>query len=148
MIQVQMVKFESNQLFAKFTEINLHVTLVYHFFLQSQPESDLTVLIMLMCEMTWAFAFVFVICEFGQKVSNAFIEIEHETGQLEWYLFTMDIQRILLILMIVAQNPVGLHVFGDISCDREDFKKVSDKTQSELCLRHLVCGTFGCCCLF
>lgn len=83
------------------------------------------ILIMLLCEMIWSFAFVFVLCEFGQNVSNAFIEIDDEIGQVDWYLFSMHTQKLLIILMIVTQKPVGLNVYGDIWCDREDFKKVS-----------------------
>lgn len=83
------------------------------------------ILVVLLCEMTWAFAFVYIICEFGQRVSNAYIEIEDEIGQLDWYLFSMEIQKILPTLMIVTQKTVGLDVFGNISADREDFQKVS-----------------------
>lgn len=75
--------------------------------------------------MGWSFAAVFIVCEFGQNVSNAFIEIDFKTSQLDWYLFSMEIQKILLILTINTQKPVGLDVFGNVSCDREDFKKVS-----------------------
>ena len=82
-------------------------------------------LIVLLCEMSWSFAFVFVVCEFGQIMSNAYTEIDHEVCQLDWYLFSMEIQKILPTLMIVTQKPVGLDVFGNISCGREDFKKVS-----------------------
>lgn len=83
------------------------------------------ILVVLLCEMTWAFAFVYIICEFGQRVSNAYIEIEDEIGQLDWYLLSMEIQKILPTLMIVTQKTVGLDVFGNISADREDFQKVS-----------------------
>lgn len=84
------------------------------------------ILIVLLCEMTWSFAFVFVVCEFGQRVSNAFIDIDFEAGQLEWYLFSMEVQKILPTLMIVTQKCVGLDVFGNVQADRENFKKVSE----------------------
>lgn len=82
------------------------------------------VLIVLLCEMAWSFVSVFVVCEFGQKVCDAFFEIDDEICQLDWYLFSIEIQKILLTLMINTQKPVSLGVFGNITCDREDFKKV------------------------
>lgn len=84
------------------------------------------ILIMLLCEMFWSFLFVLAVCEFGQRVSNAFIEIDSNIDQLDWYLFSLEMQKMLIILMIIAQKPVRLDVFGNISCDREDFKAVSE----------------------
>lgn len=74
--------------------------------------------------MCWSFAFVFVICEFGQKLSDGFNEVDDEIGQFDWYLCSMEIQKLLPILIIVTQKPISLKVFGSISCDRENFKKV------------------------
>ena len=58
-------------------------------------------------------------------MSNAFEEIDDGIGQLDWYLMPDDLQRMLPFLIAVSQKPVILRAFGSISCEREDFKKVS-----------------------
>lgn len=67
---------------------------------------------------------MFVICELGQKASNAFEEILEEFDGFNWYRFPHKIQRSLPMILIVAQMPVVLEVFGSISCCREVLKTV------------------------
>lgn len=67
---------------------------------------------------------MFVACEIGQNVSNAFKEIDDEIDRFHWYLFPAEIQKMLPILLSVTQRPINIEVFGSIACDRENFKKV------------------------
>lgn len=64
-------------------------------------------------------------CFLGQKVSDAFEEIDQEISQLDWYRFPIYMRQPLLILIARAQVSASIEVFGSISCDREAFKKVS-----------------------
>lgn len=68
--------------------------------------------------------FVFVCCEFGHKLSYAFEEIDHVITQLDWYKFPLQLEKLLPILVVCAQQPADLRVFGSVSCAREDFKTV------------------------
>lgn len=68
---------------------------------------------------------MYAACELGHRVRNAFQAIEYEIGQLRWYLLPVDVQRILPVFIIGVQQPVGLDVFGSISCGRTEFKTVS-----------------------
>lgn len=69
-------------------------------------------------------AAVFITCELGEKMSDAFVEINFTIDQFNWYLFPIDIKRMLPIIMANAQQPVTLEFFGSISCIRDVFKKV------------------------
>lgn len=73
----------------------------------------------------WATALVFVVCEFGQRFSNAFDHFDHVLVQLEWYLLPVEIQKTLTIIIINAQQPIEISCFGNIVCGRETFKKVT-----------------------
>lgn len=72
----------------------------------------------------WSFAAVFLICELGHRMSETFTEIDSTIGELNWYLFPIEMWYMLPILIAVAQQPVRFGVFGSISCSRVDFKKV------------------------
>lgn len=81
----------------------------------------LTVTIVYAC---YAFGVVGIICELGQRLSNAFDEIPDTIVDFEWYLFPPGIQRILPTILLAAQQPVYLECFGSISGTRETFKNV------------------------
>lgn len=84
-----------------------------------------------LCEMCWSFALIFFVCEFGHKISDKFDEFGYEISQLDWYLFSLEIQKMLPFFLIVADRPPDLNVFGDVSCGREDFKMVSLNSRNE-----------------
>lgn len=63
-------------------------------------------------------------CEFGQQFSDAFEEVNDKIEAFDWYLFPSELQRMLPMIMVVAQQPVELKCFGSISAVREISKKV------------------------
>lgn len=71
-----------------------------------------------------AIALVFIVCDFGQQFSNAFDNFNSKLVQLEWYSLPIDIQQMLSIIIINAQQPIVISCFGNIICGRETFKKV------------------------
>lgn len=92
---------------------------------KQQTGNNSVVIIVLLTDVFWSFVAIYAVCEFGQKLTNAFDNIEYETGQLRWYFFPIQLHRILPIFMIVSQRPVDLRVIGSISSDRITFKNVS-----------------------
>lgn len=76
-------------------------------------------------QLFFSFGGVFSFCEFGERVSMAFDEINIEIDQLKWHLLPCKIQRMLPIIFMAAQEPVEFHIFGSTSCNRKAFKKVS-----------------------
>lgn len=73
----------------------------------------------------YSFGFIFIVCDLGQRTSDDFDELNDETTQLDWYLFSEDIKRILLTILINLQEPVVIEIFGSITNCRDCFKKVS-----------------------
>lgn len=67
---------------------------------------------------------VFFACEIGQRFSNAYEKIDDQTGELNWYMLPMEIQRMLTTIMINTQQPIFVKCFGSTACSRETFKKV------------------------
>lgn len=65
-----------------------------------------------------------MICEVNQRTHDACIEIGDEIDQINWYLFSQKLQRMLPIIIIVAQQSVAIRCFGSIQCNREVLKKV------------------------
>ena len=75
-------------------------------------------------EVFCAFGFVFVACELGQRISDAFNELSDVIGRFNWYTFSVEVQHILPTIILVAQQPVVISCFGSVLCLREAFKKV------------------------
>lgn len=67
---------------------------------------------------------MFVICELGERLIIAYDEMGCEIERFNWYLFSIEIQRILPIVMIGAQESVRVRCFGSISTNRVAFKQV------------------------
>lgn len=74
---------------------------------------------------TFGSAVVFITSEIGQRMTDAFDEIDFILNQLDWYLFPDEIKRVLPIIIATAQQPVQLQCFGSIGCTGEVFKDVS-----------------------
>lgn len=68
---------------------------------------------------------VFIASELGQRMNDAFEEIGTDLDELDWYLFPIEIKRMLPRIIANAQQPVTLECFGSIACTREIFRKVS-----------------------
>lgn len=71
------------------------------------------------------FGLAFMTCDIGQRLFDTFGKIEYEFGQMDWYLFPIEIQRMLSNLLIGVQMPMLVGCFGIAEGSREQFKKVS-----------------------
>lgn len=91
---------------------------------QSKDEKNLLALLLTVFVACYGLGILFLACELSQRLGNAFSEIDRMIEQLDWYLFPVNIRRLLPIIIAVAQKPVNLECFGSISCDRAVFKKV------------------------
>lgn len=60
-----------------------------------------------------------------QRLSNVIEEIDTEINQFDWYLFPHEIQKVLPIVISNAQEESVIKCFGNVSCSREQFNKVS-----------------------
>lgn len=97
-----------------------------------QDTVDYLEIINLLNIMVWSFIIIFGVCEFGEKLSETFGEISYVYDQFTWYLFPYELQQDLATLIMFAQIPVELRVFGHISCGRITFKNVRN---FEFCIK-------------
>lgn len=67
---------------------------------------------------------IFFYCEFGAMVTNQFKIFNERLCQCNWYFFPIDVQRIFLIYMLDAQDPIFISGYGNILCTRDSFKNV------------------------
>lgn len=72
----------------------------------------------------WSFALLFMICEFGQMLTDHFDELNEAVDECDWFLFPREIQKILPIIIHNAQRSVVLQTFENTSCSRESFNRV------------------------
>lgn len=63
-------------------------------------------------------------CEGGEILSNKSNGIIDVITQFDWYLLPIEIKQMLPMLIINAQQPMLLKFFGNVSCSREQYKKV------------------------
>lgn len=78
-------------------------------------------------ELFFSFFGLFGFCEFGERLREAFDEINMVLNQIKWYLLPRKTQKILSIMLMFTQRPVELDIFGSVSCNRITFKKVSKR---------------------
>lgn len=73
---------------------------------------------------SYAFGIMLFICELGQRLSNAFVEIDNAIELFRWYLFPLEVKKMLPIVLSAAHRPVVLEFFGSLSGTRGTFKEV------------------------
>lgn len=93
----------------------------------------------------WSFAFIGVFCEFGEIVTDQFETFNDELGQSRWYLYPIEVQQTLLILMANAQRTTFVQGFGNIICARETFKVVMIRFHKNIVftLSQVNCSSFS-----
>lgn len=50
----------------------------------------------------------------------------------KWYYFSLEMQKMLLIVVANTQQPIFIQGFGNIPCTRDSFKKVSNQNDEEV----------------
>lgn len=82
-------------------------------------------LIEMVIEVFYSFCVVFITCELGERLINAYGGIDDVIGQFDWYLYPFEIQKFLPTIIIIAQQPVAIECFGSVTTNREAFQQVS-----------------------
>lgn len=112
-----------NILFPYLNIVNVVTNIVSKFYVQGK--NNPLVLLATVSYACYAFGVILIICELGQRMSDAIEGIWDTIDDFDWYSFPHDIQRFLPYLLIAAQRPVVLKCFGSTSGSRNTFKKVS-----------------------
>lgn len=130
MIQMEIVEYSSVLHDWIGPVFSLLCSCVSYLKLQSQSTIDPVKIIILFCEMFWSFSLIFIFCDFGERVSSGFGEINDAISAFDWHLFPIGAQRMLPTILIVTQQPVALRGFGNVSFLREVFANVSHRSHS------------------
>lgn len=72
----------------------------------------------------WTSLIVFVFTEIGEPVTNEFELFDLELRNCNWYLFSKEMRRMLIVLMVNAQKQTVIYGYGNIFCVRQVFRKV------------------------
>lgn len=91
---------------------------------QSHYEDNLIVLLESLFYGFWALTLIFAVCECCQRYVNTFSDINDTFVQLRWYLYPIEIRRLLILMILNAQYPIDIAFFGSMTCCREQFRKV------------------------
>lgn len=72
----------------------------------------------------WAYGQIFLLCFFGEHLSNSFDDLSIDIFHCEWYTFPVKSQRYLSIMLLSSQTSVSIRGFGSTVCSRDSFKMV------------------------
>lgn len=72
----------------------------------------------------WSFGYISIYCEFGEMLTQQYELFNDELSQCNWYLFSIEIQQLLLITMANSQQPTKIRGFGNAICSRDSLKRV------------------------
>lgn len=93
--------------------------------IQSKNSNDFDMFLILIVQLIWSYVIFFLYCEFGERVTNEFLELDNVVCQWEWYLLPLNVQRMLPNILLITQTPVILNGFGEFFCTRDAFRRVS-----------------------
>ena len=93
---------------------------------KADPNLNLIDIYITLLDLAWTFALIFSVCELGEQMSNGFDSFDDKLCQCDWYSFPIQLQQIYLIFLSNTQQPTNIACYGNISCTRDTFKKVSE----------------------
>ena len=73
----------------------------------------------------YAFGVAFIACEIVQHICDAINSYDMHIGQTDWYLYPIELKKMLPVIINMAQKPVVIKGFGSMPTNRELFKKVN-----------------------
>lgn len=92
--------------------------------------------------MAYSFGVIFVECEFGEMITYKFDTFNEELCESRWYLFSNEMQRMILIFISNTQQPVYIRGYGNIVCARDAFKQVKLIFEEEKEVKSVALVTF------
>lgn len=99
-------------------------SLEYSFFLFNQDYVDRPTQLALSVLVIMSFAIIFAFCELGAQVTHQFNSLDDVLCQVKWYILPIEVQRMVIMFMLDAQQAVFLRGYGNIVCSRDSFKNV------------------------
>lgn len=97
------------------------------------------VLLVIIFETIYSFGTLFLSCELPHRMNITFCECGDIVEHFKWYMFPVEVQQMVPMVLTFVQKPVVLKCFGSTTADRETFKKVS------VVRTIVICKPFVCC---
>lgn len=120
LIQIEIVKYS-----IFYYLINAIIIISQLIGFQAHSKENFALFGILLFQLCWSLALIFISCDLCEKTSDAYNEIDYEISQLDWYLLPFAVKKLLPIIIMNAQKEVKFECFGTvISGDRDAFKKV------------------------
>lgn len=66
-----------------------------------------------------------MLCNHGQNVCNHLESTKDCLHECGWYIFPIEQQKLIRVILISSQDSIYLKGYGDILMNRDTFKKVS-----------------------
>lgn len=104
---------------------NKYLTMTIFQAMKSASSLNILIFLKVMIFMLPALGWLYVKCYFGDEVTYHFGAIDESINQCTWYLFPLEMQQFLPMMIILAQKPVYVGEFGKIHCTRTTYKNVS-----------------------
>lgn len=103
-----------------------NVSIIYSSFFS--VKSDRNSLLIELCRtilmVFWTFVCLFVVCEIGEMLMAKFEMFNAELCQCNWYLYSIKMQRMLMIFISNTQQPTIIQTIGNRLCARITFTSV------------------------
>lgn len=78
---------------------------------------------------------LFLLCFFGNEVTNRFIKFSNSVYDVEWYCYPPEIRNCFQLIILASQRPIYVQGYLNFNCSLELFTKVSYLSR-EICLRY------------
>lgn len=66
----------------------------------------------------------FLICNLGEMVTSAFLELDETVYAILWYNLPVELQKYLVPMLLSTQRPVIMKGVFALDCSRDTFKQV------------------------
>lgn len=96
----------------------------FDFYAKSQVNGNRLELIPPIFSIAWSFIIIFCVCEFGERLTQQFDMFDVTLCECTWYLMPIELQRMLVIVMSNARQPIHMSSYGGIQSTRNSFKQV------------------------
>lgn len=70
-------------------------------------------------------SFTFLLCEPGMIMTHQFVLFYEKLAECDWYTLPIQMQRMYIISLMETQNPITIHCYAGITCERDRSKKVN-----------------------
>lgn len=81
-------------------------------------------IVFMIVSMIWSFAANLICCNYGEYLVHRFDMVEQELYKSDWYLFPLEMQRMLIVVIPNLQHPTVIRGYGNVTCTRQTSKTV------------------------